>query len=258
MTTPARTTARVCVCGGVNAVESVSVLSGCLGTKLSGWIELVATDRLLIVDWPVWVLPGLGSLQRAGGEVPRPQRQFSATHTRAPRRGGKRWRGGGWCKGTQDTAERGGAKSWDTSESLKMCCALLLFFTWSLISGFTGAAQTFAHWRRRYSAGFEVHRLASSMFTPLQNLSSFICLTITNLLCTRSIHSFAPALPPSLSSLLSRSPPFTALFSSNSARGHKSPFCCFSGLASSLLSSPLLLLLSAHSRCPSSANICYL
>lgn len=81
-------------------------------------------------------------------------------------------------------------------------------------------------------AGFEVHRLASSMFTPLQNLSSFICLTITNLLCTRSIHFFAPALPPSLSSLLS--PPL----SSNSARGHKSPFCCFSGLA--LLSSPPL------------------
>lgn len=81
-------------------------------------------------------------------------------------------------------------------------------------------------------ASLEVHRLANSMFTPPQNLSSFICLTITNLLCTRSIHIFAPALPPSLSSLLS--PPLSPLFS-NSARGHKSPFCCFSGLA--LLSS---------------------
>ena len=55
------------------------------------------------------MLPGLGSLQRAGGEVPRPQRQFSATHTpERLRRGGRRWRGGGRCKGTQDTAEKGG------------------------------------------------------------------------------------------------------------------------------------------------------
>lgn len=106
-------------------------------------------------------------------------------------------------------------------------------------------------------ASFKVHRLASSMFTPSQNLSSFIHLTITNLLCTRSIYFFAPPLLPSLSPLLS--PPFSPL-SSNSTQDHKSPFCCFSGLA--LLSSPplflLLLLLSAHSRCRSSANICYL
>lgn len=45
-------------------------------------------------------------------------------------------------------------------------------------------------------AGFEVRRLAGSVFTPPPNLSSFICLTITNLLCTRSIHFFAPAPPP--------------------------------------------------------------
>lgn len=43
-----------------------------------------------------------------------------------------------------------------------------------------------------------------------------------------------------------------------SAHGHKSPFCCFSGLARHPLSPSCLLLLLAHSRCPSSANICYL
>lgn len=84
-------------------------------------------------------------------------------------------------------------------------------------------------------ASFKVHRLASSMFTPPQNLSSFICLTITNLLCTHSISFFAPSFPRSLSSRLS--PPCSPL-SSNSTQGHKSSFCCFSGLA--LLSSPPL------------------
>lgn len=90
----------------------------------------MATDRLLIVDWPVWVLPGLGSLQRAGGEVPRPQRQFSATHTRAPRRGGKRWRGGGWCKGTQDTAEKGGGgeELGDFRKLENVLCVAIIFY----------------------------------------------------------------------------------------------------------------------------------
>lgn len=122
-----------------------------------------------------------------------------------------------------------------------MLCLILFSFYVNLISGFTEAVrfkQTEMHIVGSVTvavsrAGFEVHRLASSMFTPLQNLSSFICLTITNLLCARSIHFSAPALPPSLSCLLS--PPLSPL-SSNSARGHKSPFCCFSGLA--LLPSP--------------------
>ena len=110
--------------------------------------------------------------------------------------------------------------------------------------------------RRQWGAerSLEVHRLASSMFTPPQNLSSFICLTITNLLCTRSIHFFAPfafALP--LYPLLSP-PPLpprpSALFPLILHGGHKSPFCCFSGLA--LRSSPppplLLLRLTAGAR----------
>lgn len=76
------------------------------------------------------MLPGLGSLQRAGGEVPRPQRQFSATHTRAPRRGGKRWRGGGWCKGTQDTAEKGGGgeELGDFRKLENVLCVAIIFY----------------------------------------------------------------------------------------------------------------------------------
>lgn len=96
-------------------------------------------------------------------------------------------------------------------------------------------------------AGFEVQRLASSMFTPPQNLSSFICLTITNLLCTRSIHFFTSLLP--LYPLLS--PPFSPL-SSNSAQGYKSPFCCFSGLA--LLVSPPLFSSSSSFRLTAGAR----